>query len=186
MTLNTKLNADSQTFSKIMAYLYFISGTTFYFGSVINPILYNVVSNKYRRAFRDLFRCRLTYNPKASNRNQRKFFQTNQQFNHNFMNYLNQHHPQQQQQQQQQRKLYNSNLSLNQNLELEHNRYHLNKNIHHPHPPASSNSSVITSPTSTPENRDKCEPKRFSLRKHILRRQQPTSNVPWLIKKNRT
>jgi hypothetical protein len=52
-----------------MAYLYIISGVTFYFGSIINPILYNVVSNKYRRAFRDLFCCRLKTNEKQLNTN---------------------------------------------------------------------------------------------------------------------
>lgn len=60
MQINTHLTSDSPLFSRILAYLYVISGVTFYFGSVINPILYNVVSNKYRRAFGDLFCCRLT------------------------------------------------------------------------------------------------------------------------------
>ena len=74
MGLLTNLNSDSPVFSKVIAYLYVISGATFYFGSVINPILYNVVSNKYRRAFRDLFYCRLTCKTKAAT-NQRKFYQ---------------------------------------------------------------------------------------------------------------
>jgi hypothetical protein len=72
MGITSNLNSVSPVFSKIIAYLYVISGATFYFGSVINPILYNVVSNKYRRAFRDLFYCRLTYNAKS---NQRKIYQ---------------------------------------------------------------------------------------------------------------
>ena len=64
MTLNP--NEDSIFLANFMAYLYVISGVTFYFGSVINPILYNVVSNKYRRAFADLFCCRLKSQPKKS------------------------------------------------------------------------------------------------------------------------
>jgi ABC-type multidrug transport system fused ATPase/permease subunit len=72
MVLNSNLNSDSVAFSNMMAYLFIISGMTFYFGSVINPILYNVVSNKYRRAFRDLFFCRFTYIKKTTTKNQRK------------------------------------------------------------------------------------------------------------------
>lgn len=185
MTLNTKLNAESQLFSKIMAYLYFISGTTYYFGSVINPILYNVVSNKYRRAFRNLFCCRLTYNTKSPVKNQRKLFQTNhanQQSTQNILNKPNRRHLQQQQQQ---RNLFNSNLSLNNNIET--NRNQLNNHHHQPISSQSvSNSSIISSPILTTKNLDVYKHKRFSLRKQILRRQQPTDNVPWLIKKNQT
>jgi len=76
LTLNSNLNTDSLFLTNFLAYLYVISGITFYFGSVINPILYNVVSNKYRRAFRDLFSCRLIINKKKLNNNQ-KLFQTN-------------------------------------------------------------------------------------------------------------
>ena len=71
MTLNGKLNVPSSFTSDLMAYLYILSGLTFYFGSAINPILYNVVSNKYRRAFRNLCCCRQSH--------RRKFFPPNQQ-----------------------------------------------------------------------------------------------------------
>lgn len=52
--------AESQTtiFYNLMAYLYIVSGITYYFGLSLNPILYNVLSNKYRRAFKNLFYCR--------------------------------------------------------------------------------------------------------------------------------
>ena len=75
-TLNVNIT-NSSFVSNVLAYLYVISGITFYFGSVINPILYNVVSNKYRRAFRNLFYCRLMYKkesnkyPKQLNRSQK-------------------------------------------------------------------------------------------------------------------
>ncbi|CAF3494394.1 unnamed protein product [Rotaria sordida] len=85
MSLNSNLYSDSYIFSNIMAYLYVISGITFYFGSIINPILYNVVSNKYRRAFRDLFCCRLTYKTTTNIKNQQKLFQTNHQQIHSFV-----------------------------------------------------------------------------------------------------
>jgi hypothetical protein len=76
MTL--KSNIDSIFLANFMAYLYVISGVTFYFGSVINPILYNVVSNKYRRAFRDLFCCRLKTNQTELNKNlNQKLYPTN-------------------------------------------------------------------------------------------------------------
>ncbi len=79
MVLNSDLTPDSAGFSNMMAYLFIISGTTFYFGSVINPILYNVVSNKYRRAFRDLFFCRFKYITKTTTTNQRKLNHPNNQ-----------------------------------------------------------------------------------------------------------
>ena len=74
MGLSSKLTTESYIFSKIMGYLYVISGITFYFGSVINPLLYNVVSNKYRRAFRDLVCCRLTCKKKSNVQQKRKMF----------------------------------------------------------------------------------------------------------------
>ncbi|CAF2710677.1 unnamed protein product [Rotaria sp. Silwood2] len=73
ITLYSNFNFELSLFSNFMAYLYVISGITFYFGSVINPILYNVISNKYRRAFCDLFHCRLTYKRKLNH----KTFQIN-------------------------------------------------------------------------------------------------------------
>lgn len=72
MKLNSNFNIESSFFSNFMAYLYVISGVTFYFGSAINPILYNVISNRYRRAFRDLFHCRLTHRRRLK---QQKSFQ---------------------------------------------------------------------------------------------------------------
>lgn len=56
--MNLNSNFDWSFLANFMAYLYVLSGVTFYFGSVINPILYNVVSNRYRRAFCDLCCCR--------------------------------------------------------------------------------------------------------------------------------
>lgn len=79
MSLNPNFNSDSYVFSNIMAHLYVISGITFYFGSIINPILYNLVSNKYRRAFRDLCFCRLTFKTKSNIKSQRKFGKNSQQ-----------------------------------------------------------------------------------------------------------
>ena len=57
MTFYSRLRSDSYL-TQFLAYLYVISGLTFYFGTIINPILYNLVSNKYRRAFRNLICCR--------------------------------------------------------------------------------------------------------------------------------
>ena len=67
----TTLNPKTLTsgFSNFLAYLYIISGITFYLGSIINPILYNVVSNKYRRAFLDLFCCRIRNKTKLNKTN---------------------------------------------------------------------------------------------------------------------
>ena len=63
--LRPKWALEPELFARTMGYLYIVSGLTSYFGSVINPILYNVVSNKYRRAFRDLVFCRLTCKRKS-------------------------------------------------------------------------------------------------------------------------
>jgi hypothetical protein len=76
-TLNSNITFESSFFSSFLAYLYVISGITFYFGSVINPILYNVVSNKYRRAFRDLFYCRLANKKKLNKSINQNFYRTN-------------------------------------------------------------------------------------------------------------
>ncbi len=78
ITINSNFYSDSSFLAKFLAYLYVISGITFYLGSVINPILYNVVSNKYRRAFWDLFCCRLRTSKRKLNKNKNKnLFQTN-------------------------------------------------------------------------------------------------------------
>ena len=58
MTLTNLIKPDSSLLANFMAYIYVISGLTFYFGSAINPILYNILSNQYRRAFRNLCCCR--------------------------------------------------------------------------------------------------------------------------------
>lgn len=45
---------DSPHFPEINAYMFFITGILYYFSSTVNPILYNVMSNRYRTAFRDV------------------------------------------------------------------------------------------------------------------------------------
>jgi hypothetical protein len=77
ITLNSNFHTELHLFSNFLAYLYVISGITFYFGSVINPILYNIVSNKYRRAFRDLVCCRLMHRRKLTKTNNQHLLQIN-------------------------------------------------------------------------------------------------------------
>ncbi|CAF0823177.1 unnamed protein product [Adineta steineri] len=77
LTTLTNSQTDASSLSNFMAYLYVISGITFNLGSVINPILYNVVSNKYRRAFRDLVCCRLITRKKLNRNNSQTLFQNN-------------------------------------------------------------------------------------------------------------
>ncbi|CAF1553737.1 unnamed protein product [Didymodactylos carnosus] len=50
-------NATSSFHRTSLTILFITSGLTFYLGSIINPFLYNVVSNKYRQAFLNLFFC---------------------------------------------------------------------------------------------------------------------------------
>jgi hypothetical protein len=210
MGLNTNLNPDSHLFSNIMAYLYIISGTTFYFGSVINPILYNVVSNKYRRAFRDLFCCRLTFKIKPNIQKQRKLFQTKRLSNQPIHYFIKKtlpppSSPSPQQQQQQQENDINQNLSLNSD---QLKRKNDNQTIAVPmikyptlsNPQSSrSNSSSISS-----HNREyyqtrsfhsnaslpkKCQAEKrtkSSLRRKLFGQKQPTDTVPWLVTKNKT
>ncbi|CAF0808420.1 unnamed protein product [Adineta ricciae] len=87
MNLNLTRIFESDVFANIIAYLYVISGTTYYFGSVVNPILYNVVSNKYRRAFRNLFFCQVTYKSKTTSKAPKTLFQLNRP-NKRTVNYL--------------------------------------------------------------------------------------------------
>ncbi|KAL5010739.1 hypothetical protein ScPMuIL_013044 [Solemya velum] len=42
---------------KIQTYLFYISGTLYFVSSTVNPILYNVMSRKYRRAFKRTLCC---------------------------------------------------------------------------------------------------------------------------------
>lgn len=44
---------DSPNFSQINEWMYYIAGCFYYFSSTVNPILYNVMSAKYRLAFRE-------------------------------------------------------------------------------------------------------------------------------------
>ena len=43
---------ESPTFRTINEYLMYVSGVCYYLSSTINPILYNVMSARYRQAFR--------------------------------------------------------------------------------------------------------------------------------------
>lgn len=61
-----KPHTESENLAEIAAHLYIISGITFYLGSVINPILYNVLSTKHRRAFKNLVFCRIRFSRKRS------------------------------------------------------------------------------------------------------------------------
>lgn len=90
ITLCSNLNVEISSLSNFMAYLYVISGITFYFGSVINPILYNVISNKYRRAFIDLFRCRSLHKKRVNKSHQKQFHVTRPQ-NQSVAYYIQQH-----------------------------------------------------------------------------------------------
>ena len=87
MNLNLTCIFETDVFANIIAYLYVISGTTYYFGSVVNPILYNVVSNKYRRAFRNLFFCQMNYESKTTSKTPKTLFQLNRP-NKRTINYL--------------------------------------------------------------------------------------------------
>jgi len=198
MGLNSNLNSDSHLFSKIMAYLYIISGTTFYFGSVINPILYNVVSNKYRRAFRDLFYCRLTYKTKINIKNQRKLFQTNRS-NNQPIHYFVKKSPSQQQQNN-----INIKLCLDSNQQQRKNEKQMETlhMIKHPIPSSiqssQSNSSSINSHNrehfpihlfnrnaSLPKECQTFKHNKFSLKIKLLGQKKPTDTVPWLVTKDK-
>ncbi|KOX70895.1 Neuropeptides capa receptor [Melipona quadrifasciata] len=56
--------ADS-TYDDIDQWVYPVTGCLYYFSSTINPILYNVMSVKYRNAFKETYRCFLS-NPSIS------------------------------------------------------------------------------------------------------------------------
>lgn len=49
--------AEQRTFARINEWLYPLAGSLYYFSTTINPILYNVMSAKYRRAFKQTLRC---------------------------------------------------------------------------------------------------------------------------------
>ncbi len=189
MGLNSNLNSHSNLFSKIMAYLYIISGTTFYFGSVINPILYNVVSNKYRRAFRDLFCCRLTCKTKTKNlKNQRKIFHANRLSDQPIHYFVKKPPLVLQKQRNINTKLYEDSNQQQQcindkQIEIlnmiapsssinSHHREHLP--IH-----------FLNSHASLTKECQVSKQRRFSLREKLLRQKQPTDTVPWLVIKNR-
>ncbi|CAF0714663.1 unnamed protein product [Adineta steineri] len=188
--MNLNLISDSQLSASVMAYLYIISGTTYYFGSVINPILYNVVSNKYRRAFRNLFYCRLTYKTKTTTKNQQKLFQVNRS-NHQPMNYLIKTSPILQHQ------TYNTNKKIfshfSQQQKCQNETLPMTKRLILSNTQSSrSNSSSISS-----QNREQCQTYslhsntslqkkcqvqhtngRLSLRRKLLGGRQPTDTVP--------
>ncbi|KAE8752645.1 Periviscerokinin Receptor [Frankliniella occidentalis] len=44
---------DLPHFAEINAWLYYVTGVLYFFGSTVNPILYNLMSVKYRMAFRE-------------------------------------------------------------------------------------------------------------------------------------
>lgn len=45
-------NTDSETMNSIYTYTTYISGVLYYVSTCINPILYNLMSNKFRQAFK--------------------------------------------------------------------------------------------------------------------------------------
>ena len=188
--INNQLAIDSPIFAKILAHLYVISGATFYFGSVINPILYNVVSNKYRRAFRDLFCCRLT----CKTKNQRKFYPNNRAANQPPVHYIVRKSP-----------TRPGSPRVNSPLEIDSTPTgRLNGYEHEIHPISSNSHSSRSNPSSlSSRHRDdysirslnshgsldkECQvikARRFSLRRTLLGQKQAKETVPWLIGKTR-
>jgi hypothetical protein len=183
-----------------MGYLYVISGITFYFGSVINPLLYNVVSNKYRRAFRDLVCCRLTCKKKPNVQQQRKMFPRDRS-NRQPVHYFIAKTPQQATQHNVTTNLYfGSNKQLNQraqDMDWSQPRsmhYQANHNAVPAHSQSSrSNSSSMHSlqrenhpARSSPPSISmlKVVPvahrTRFSLRRKLFGQKQTNNSVPWL------
>jgi hypothetical protein len=190
MGLNSSFNSESYLFGNIMAYLYVISGMTFYFGSVINPILYNVVSNKYRRAFQDLVFCRLTCKTKSNIKNQRKCFQVNRSNNQQIRYFVKQ--PQQQ-----------HNMSPKLCLDAKQQRIidqqtitftMVKRPIIAINPSSRSNSSSASSRNMDHYHSNASLPKqcqvqkstRFSLRRKLLGQKQSTATLPWLVTTKRT
>ncbi|XP_046394966.1 neuropeptides capa receptor-like [Ischnura elegans] len=55
---------DSPNYEKINEWMYYITGCFYYFSSTVNPILYNVMSAKYRMAFLETLCCILPLNPR--------------------------------------------------------------------------------------------------------------------------
>ncbi|XP_071452814.1 neuropeptides capa receptor-like [Hetaerina americana] len=48
---------DSPNYAKINEWMYYITGCFYYFSSTVNPVLYNVMSAKYKMAFRETLCC---------------------------------------------------------------------------------------------------------------------------------
>lgn len=46
---------ESEYYEEINAWMFFITGILYYFSSTLNPILYNIMSNRYRIAFKEIF-----------------------------------------------------------------------------------------------------------------------------------
>jgi hypothetical protein len=53
---------------RILEYLYYISGVSIYISSTINPILYNLMSERYRVAFKNTLKMLLTCKMKSQQR----------------------------------------------------------------------------------------------------------------------
>lgn len=188
--MSPQLTIDAPIFTKILAHLYVISGATFYFGSVINPILYNVVSNKYRRAFRDLCCCRLS----CKTKNQRKFYPSNRSANPTPVHYIVRKNPPRL-----------DSPRVNFPLDIDSKPIGRSNGYEHEIHPISSNSpSSRSNPSSlSSHHRDdysirslnshgslakECQAiktRRFSLRRTLLGQKQPKETVPWLIGKTR-
>jgi hypothetical protein len=208
-TLNSNFNPESYLFSKIMAYLYVISGMTFYFGSAINPILYNVVSNKYRRAFRDLVCCQLPYKKKANvkqRQQQRKFLIQNR-ANHQPVKYFVTKTAQQQQQQHQEavrRTSVNGCIETYRKTASHSPMDHRTVTLIQTRRPILVNSqlSLSNSSSMSSQQNEACRARfnrcylsmpstshiddrtKFSLRRNVFgSKQQATDNLPWLANK---
>nr|KAG5703987.1 hypothetical protein BaRGS_032076 [Batillaria attramentaria] len=58
MTIYIPQEAWTPELLTIQTYIFYISGVLYFFNSTVNPILYNVMSRKYRKFFkRTLYRC---------------------------------------------------------------------------------------------------------------------------------
>ena len=52
LALHSPSSQESVIFRTINEYLYHVSGFLYYFSATVNPILYNLMSLKYRHAFK--------------------------------------------------------------------------------------------------------------------------------------
>ncbi|XP_012939588.1 pyrokinin-1 receptor [Aplysia californica] len=58
MTIYVPADAWTDNLLQLQTYIFYISGVLYFFSSTVNPILYNVMSKRYRKAFRrTLYRC---------------------------------------------------------------------------------------------------------------------------------